>query len=237
MIPPRTVAYGATTITYDLTFTKRKTLGIAVKPDSQVTVRAPIGASLAEIDRLVQKRAAWIVRKQREFESYPPPLPPRQYLSGESHRYLGKQYRLKIIEAKTESVKLTRGRFLIAVRAKDDTARVQRLLTAWYRRQARRIFAERLEVNYPKIQRYGVPYPEIKIRRMKKRWGSCSANGSINLNLYLIQAPKAYIDYVIIHELCHLKEHNHGRAFYALLNRLLPDWRDLREGLNQIEIA
>ena len=232
----RTVSYGTATITYDLTFTRRKSLGITVRPNSQVTVRAPVGTSLKEIDRLVQKRAAWILRHQRKFESYPPPLPPRQYLSGEFHRYLGKRYRLKVTLAKTDSVKLTRGRFLITVR-KDDPARVKHLLTEWYRRQAHRVFAERLEANYPKIQPYDVSFPEIKIRLMKSRWGSCSPDGRINLNLRLIQAPKPYIDSVILHELCHLKEHNHGRAFYALLDRLLPDWRQRREGLNQLDIA
>jgi predicted metal-dependent hydrolase len=227
------------TITYDLIFTRRKTLGIIVHRDRQVTVRAPMGTSLTEIDRIVQKKAAWIVRKQREFESYPPKPPPRQYVSGESHRYLGKQYSLKVIEipAASESVKLTRGCFLVHVRAKDDPSRVKRLLTAWYRRQARRIFAERLAACYPKVQRYDIPYPEIKIRLMQKRWGSCSPKGHINLNLNLIQVPKPYIDYVIQHELCHLKEHNHSRAYYALLDRVLPDWRDQRTALHQIELT
>jgi predicted metal-dependent hydrolase len=236
MIPSRTVSCGTATITYDLILSRRKTVGISVKPDSQVTVRAPIGAPLKEIDRLVQKRAAWILRHQHKFESYARPSPPRQYISGESHRYLGKQYRLEVTPAKNDSVKLIRGRFLVTVRD-NDPDRVKHLLTGWYRRQARRIFAERLEVNYPIIRRDETPYPELKIRLMKKRWGSCSATSRINLNLRLIQAPKPYIDYVIIHELCHLIEHNHGRAFYALMDRLLPDWRQRREALNQLDIA
>lgn len=236
MIPTRTIIYGTAAITYDLTFTRRKTLGIIVTSDSQVNVRAPIGTPVEEIDRIVQKRAAWITRKQREFESYPPKLPPRQYLSGENHFYLGKQYRLNITVGTPPSVELTRGRLLITVRD-DDPGRVKHQLTEWYRRQARRVFAERLEACYPKIQPYDVPYPEIKIRLMRKRWGSCTAAGRINLNLRLIQAPIPYIDYVIIHELCHLKEHNHSRAYYTLLDHLLPDWRELREGLNQAEIA
>jgi len=236
MIPSRTVSCGTATITYDLILSRRKTVGISVKPDSQVTVRAPIGAPLKEIDRLVQKRAAWILRHQRKFESYPPPSPPRQYISGESHRYLGKQYRLEVTPAKNDSVKLIRGRFLVTIRD-NDPDRIKHLLTEWYRRQAHRVFAERLEANYPKIQPYDVPFPEMKIRLMKSRWGSCSASSRINLNLKLIQAPKPYIDSVILHELCHLKEHNHSRAFYALLDRLHPDWRQRREGLNQLDIA
>ena len=236
MIPTRTTICGTAAITYDLAFTKRKTLGIIVTSDSQVNVRAPIGTSLEEIDRIVQKRAAWITRKQREFESYPPKLPPRQYLSGEKHYYLGKQYPLNVIVGTPSSVELTRGRLLITIRD-DDPARVKHQLTEWYREQARRVFTERLEACYPKIQPYSVPYPDIKIRLMRKRWGSCTAAGRINLNLRLIQAPIPYIDYVIVHELCHLKEHNHSRAYYTLLDCLLPNWRELREGLNQAEIA
>jgi predicted metal-dependent hydrolase len=160
----------------------------------------------------VQKRAAWNLRQQREFESYPPELPPRRYVSGESHPYLGKQYRLKVIEAEVDSVKLTSGRFLVRVRDNLVADQVKRLLDEWYRKQAQRVFAERLEACYPKIKRYGIPYPELSIRTMEKRWGSCSAEGHLILNLKLIQVPKPYIDYFILHELCHLKEHLHGPA-------------------------
>ena len=236
MTTPRTVAYGTNSITYDLIFSRRKTVGISIKPDGQVIVRAPRRASLKEIDRIVHKRAAWILRHQDKFASSPPPAPPRQYISGESHNYLGEQYQLNIILAKNNAVELLPDRLLVTVR-ENDPGRVKDLLIEWYRRQARQVFAERLAVNYPEIQPYNVPYPQLKIRLMKKRWGSCSADGRINLNLRLIQAPLIYIDYVITHELCHLIEHNHSRAFYALLEVLQPDWRRLRQELNQLDIA
>jgi len=236
MTTPRTVAYGAATITYELIFSKRKTVGISIKPDSQVIVRAPRGASLKEIDRIVHKRAAWILRHQDKFASSPLPAPPRQYLSGESHNYLGEQYQLQVNLDKYDSVELLPGRLLVTVR-RNDPDRVKGLLTEWYRSQARQIFAQRLEANYPKIRPYNVPYPQLKIRLMKKRWGSCSADGRINLNLRLIQAPLIYIDYVITHELCHLIEHNHSRTFYTLLELLQPDWRKRRQKLNLLDIV
>jgi predicted metal-dependent hydrolase len=94
-----------------------------------------------------------------------------------------------------------------------------------------------LKVLYPLISRQGVPFPEIKVRKMKRRWGSCQTNGCITLNLRLIQASIPYIDYVMIHELCHLVEPNHSRRFYALLDALLPDWRGRRERLNRLAIV
>ena len=231
------IEYGTTAIHYDIIFGQRKTLGIDVSPDQRVTVKAPVGTSREEIESRVKKRAPWILRQQREFESYPPELPPRQYVSGESHRYLGKQYRLKVIEDEDESVKLTRGRFFVHVHDKQDTARVKKLLDNWYRKQARRIFEERLDECYPKVKRFGVPYPELTIRSMEKRWGSCTAEGRLTLNPKLIQVLKPYIDYVILHELCHIKEHHHGPAFYSLLDRILPDWRQKRNGLHHVEIS
>jgi predicted metal-dependent hydrolase len=234
------VKYGNTTIEYDLIFSPRKTLAIDVHPDLSVTVQAPEGAELAEIETKVRKRAAWILRQQRQFEMYLPKLPPRQYVSGETHRYLGRQYRLKVSENGRDAgdgIKLSRGYFYVNVRDKDDTARVKELLTEWYRRQAWRVFQERLETCFAKVRFLNLAYPEMTIRQMETRWGSCTPEGKIILNLKLIQVPKVYIDYVVMHELCHLKEHHHGRRFYELLDRVMPDWREKRNRLNSLEIS
>lgn len=237
MISTHTVQYGNTSIEYDLTFSPRKTLAIDVHPDLRVTVQAPEGSQLADIERRLRKRAPWILRQQRRFESYLPTLPPRQYLSGETHRYLGRQYRLKVSQGETEGVKLTRGYFFITVADKSDTERVKTLLTAWYRRQARRIFQERLDICLARVGFLQLGQPAFEIRHMKSRWGSCTPAGKIILNLKLIQVPKVYIDYVIMHELCHLKEPNHSSRFYDLLNRVMPDWFKKREQLNALEVA
>ena len=120
---------------------------------------------------------------------------------------------------------------------KNNTEKVKELLTEWYRRQARRIFQERLDACFAKVRFLELDYPELTLRQMETRWGSCTPEGTIILNLRLIQVPKLYIDYVIIHELCHLKEHHHGRRFYELLNRVMPDWQSKREKLNTFEVA
>ena len=232
------INYGNSTIEYDLTFNPRQTLAIDVHPDLRVTVQAPEGTELADIEAKVRKRAPWILRQQRQFEMYLPKLPPRQYVSGETHRYLGRQYRLKVSENGTaEGVKLSRGYFYINVRDRDDTERVKDLLIEWYRRQAQRVFQERLEACFAKVRFLNLDYPELTIRQMETRWGSCTPEGKIILNLKLIQVPKVYIDYVVMHELCHLKEHHHGRRFYELLDRVMPDWRRKREELNTLELS
>ncbi len=231
------VQYGSTTVYYHLSFAARKTLAIEVHPDLQVTVRAPEGSDLEAIRQKVKKRVPWILRQQRQFESYLPKLPPRQYVSGETHRYLGRQYRLKVSEGDNEGVKLSRGYFFITMPDKNDTERVKTLLTDWYRRQAEQIFKDRLDLCLAKVRFLQLDTPELEIRQMTARWGSCTAEGKILLNLRLIQVPKEYIDYVVMHELCHLKEHNHSPRFYELLNRVMPDWRTKREQLNALEVS
>ena len=240
-----TVNYGDTAIAYELTYAQRKTLGITVHPDDlRVIVTAPAGTPLAKIETVVQKRAAWILKQQRELSRYLPHLPPRQYVSGETHRYLGRQHRLKVIERDTddvdkttERVKRDRHYITVYVRDKADTTRVQALLEAWYHDHAKRIFHERLAACYPKVKHIGVPYPALIVRAMRTRWGSCSAQGRITLNVKLIKVPPPYIDYVIFHELCHLAEPNHTPRFYELLTRVLPDWRERREKLNLYEFG
>lgn len=233
-----TIEYGTTTIHFELDYAARKTLGIAVHPeDLRVTVTAPEGSALADIEAKVHKRAAWILKQQRDLARYLPHLPPRQYVSGETHRYLGKPYRLKVIEsvstASAEIVKPTRGWLRVYVKEKDP-ARVKRLLDAWYRARASQIFAKRLAACYPKVEHLGVPYPALTIRVLKTQWGNCK-DETLTLNVKLIQVPVDYIDYVIFHELCHLAEPNHTARFYELLSRALPDWETRRDKLNLFE--
>jgi predicted metal-dependent hydrolase len=229
-----TLKYGTTTIEYELSFAARKTLAINVHPDLRVTVEAPEGSDLDQVEQKVKDRAAWIVRQQRDFKRYNFDVPPREYVSGESHRYLGRQYRLKVMQSATsrEVVKMQRGRIFIYTPDTGARERVKSLLESWYRKRAKQVFRERLDVCYPHVERFGIEHPDLVVRRMKTRWGSCTEAGKITLNLKLVQKPKACIDYVIVHELCHLIEHNHSPAFYALMDRVMPDWQERRHRLN-----
>lgn len=229
--------YGTTTIEYELMYSKRKTLAIHVYPDGSVVVDAPFETDLKAVETKILKRAAWILRQKQQFQSYAVARAlPRRYVSGESFAYLGRHYRLKLVENPVRHVVLSRGYLTVGVPDTQDKAQVSELVDRWYRSHAKRIFAERLAIIYPRVEFLGVPYPALSIRAMKSRWGSCTSAGNILLNINLIQVPKPLIDYVLIHELCHLKEHNHSYAFYALLDRAQPNWREVRQRLNQMEI-
>jgi predicted metal-dependent hydrolase len=229
--------YGTTTIAYTLTYAERETLAIHVHPDNQVTVDAPLDSELADVEKRVRKRAAWIIKQQRNFRRYSVEFPPRQYVSGETHRYLGRQYQLKVIQEKNglEKVKMDRGRIHVFTRDKSDQQRVKKLLDKWYRTHARRVFTERVEEWYPRFKRFEIEQPLVVLRQMKSRWGSCTEAGKITLNVKLIQVPKQFIDYVIVHELCHLVQHNHSSGFYSLMSRIMPDWEERRGKLNSFE--
>lgn len=230
------VQFGTSLITFELVYAERKTLAVNVYPDSSVVVDAPLNTKIELVTDFVYKRAAWILRKQREFSRYPiNNAPPREYVSGESYRYLGRQYRLKIIADPVERVVLTRGYLTVGTSNPADYRRVKGLIERWYRRQAKRVFTQGLAECFPKLTHLGIPFPELHVKPMQARWGSCSPSQRITLNLKLIQAPKDLIYYVILHELCHLKELNHSRAFYTLLDYVLPDWRTLKQRLNEFE--
>ncbi|MBA2681523.1 MAG: M48 family metallopeptidase [Ktedonobacteraceae bacterium] len=233
----KSLHYGGSTIHYTVHFARRKTASIEVHPDSHVTVIVPEGSEPTAIETLIHTRAHWILRQQQQFTTYAPQETPRAYVSGESYRYLGRQYRLKVLEGEQEGVKLGRGFLSVTVADKTRTHSVQHLVGQWYRETARHLFSQRLAICYPRIGRLGVACPSLLIRSMKTRWGSCSHSGLIILNPRLVQTPIDCIDYVVLHELCHLKEHNHSKQYYHLLDHLLPDWRERRQKLNMFELC
>jgi predicted metal-dependent hydrolase len=234
---PHVLEYGQTCIEYQLAYTGRETLAIHVHPDTQVTVEAPMGSDFTEIERRLWKRAAWILRQQCSFRRYSFDIPPRQYVSGETHRYLGRQYQLKVIQSEDgkEFVKMDREHILVCAKDKNDPVRVKKLLIDWYRLQAKKVFSERLKVWIPHLEHYNIKQPKILIREMRSRWGSYSATGKMTLNLKLIMVPKQFIDYLIVHECCHMIEHNHSQAFYTLISKVMPGWEEQRKKLNGFE--
>lgn len=217
------VTFGQKTICYSLGYSDRKTLGIDVHPDQSVTVTAPLGTRIEQVETKVRKRAAWILRQQAYFHNFLPAPPPRRYVSGETHLYLGKQYRLKVTEGFQDSVKLKGG--FIHVSGKNITPeKTAALLNDWLLAHAKAHFHKRLELCWEKFRQYGMPIPEVRIRKMVKRWGTCTAAGAIYLNPNLIKVSSYLIDYVITHELCHLKQADHSKAFYQLMRTVMPDW-------------
>lgn len=229
---PWTISWGQQTIPYSVRFLEsRKTLSIEVHPDGSVWARAPKGCPESLIRERMQKRAAWICRQREEFERYTPRTPTRQYIGGETHLYLGRQYRLKLESGSTAGIKLQRGQLLVTRVGSPDPASVQAQLDRWYRERARVTFAEVLSSCLKSFK--GVESPRLIVRSMRSRWGSLSPSGTMTLNASLIRAPKPCIEYVITHELCHIKHRDHDARFFRKLAAVMPDWEARKRRLEQ----
>ncbi len=228
------VKYGDREIAYVVEFCRRKTLEISVMPDSAVQIRAPQGASLDAIAQKVQKKASWIIEKQDWFSKFPKVPPPKQYLGGETHLYMGRRYRLKIEKGKERSVKIDGG-FIRIVSVDVRPATVKKILDEWLRERAKMQFDNVFQAC---AARFSSPIGlvRLQIRDMKTRWGSLSKGGILTLNIRLIAAPKECIEYVVVHELCHLRCPNHDKKFYRLLETRLPDWVKRKQKLENLGI-
>ena len=225
------IQYGATIIDYDIEFAQRKTLSICVNPDSSVCLKVPIDATLEQIQQKVHKRASWILKQKRFFESFGTSTTKRQYISGESHLYLGRQYMLRVKESNVNVVHYQNNIIEIECRHKKDAGI---LLQTWYRQRANVKFQEYAQPIIEQFSIYGVKPQSLSIKKMDKRWGYCTIDGHITLNPRLICAPRCCIEYVITHELCHLIYRSHNKEFYALLTKEMPHWEKWKNKLERI---
>lgn len=217
----KVIQFGSKAIEYSLQYNGRKTLGITVTPELDVIVKAPMDAAVEKIEQIVRKRAPWILKQREFFLAFFPKQPPKRYVSGETHLYLGRQYLLKVVHGRARSVKLT-GRYLFVTCPQKEEAK--RLVRQWYLERAYSKFNSYVKKWTPHFKNYDVTPSEIVLREMSRRWGSCTAKHKIILNPELIKAPKACIEYVIVHELCHLVHHSHNRAFMDLQSKMMPQW-------------
>ncbi|WP_298936878.1 SprT family zinc-dependent metalloprotease [uncultured Ruegeria sp.] len=219
------LSYGETRIEFNLLRRERKTLSISVRPDLVVEVVAPIDASLERVFEKVRKRAPWIMRQLQFFGQFQPRTTERRYVSGETHLYLGRQYKLRVVPHVQQQVKLYRGILVVQSHKAQENSRTKLLLENWYKTRANLKFSERLE-----LCRKRFPDPDeinpksIVVRRLQQRWGSMTPTGKLILNRSLIKASVDALDYVITHELCHIRHPHHGSAFFDFLDRVMPDW-------------
>lgn len=227
-----TLLYGRDTILYEVRYlATRQTLTIEVHPDSRVLVRAPIDCPDALIEERVQKRAAWISRQLAEFERYSPRTPARQFVSGETHLYLGRQYRLKLLQGEPANVKLERGQLMVGIPGAIETDRVKVILHRWYLERARAIFSDVLGTSLQHFK--DLEQPRLIVRSMQSRWGSLSRAGTMTLNVNLVRAPRTCIEYVVTHELCHTRHRDHDARFFKLLGQVMPDWEQRKQRLER----
>lgn len=232
------INYNNKTITFFIERKDVKNVNVNIKPDMTVVVSANNRVPLDFIEELIWKKAPWILKHVKGFEKVQPERKSeREYVSGESFKYLGKQYRLRVYsvdQSKEEGVKYLRGYLHLYVKNSEDKIRKKNLLELWLRRRAEIVFHEQLEKAYKKISKYNIDKPEISIRTMKARWGSALLDKqTIHLNFELIKAPKSCIEYVILHELIHFIHNNHSKAFYTMLDVTMPDWEDRKRILDE----
>ncbi|PWG65100.1 M48 family metallopeptidase [Spiribacter halobius] len=211
---------------------RRRTVALHLLPGPELQVRAPRHCPESVLVGFLFSRRGWI---QRHLQRLPPPAPQNEYRAGEAHPLLGRAYPLAPLQAPRRRVRLADGRLRVAVPAPGDSEQVARALQAWYRAEAARVFQERLEHWGPlAAARIGTPpAPRLRLRRMRRRWGSCTGSGVVTLNTRLVERCRCLIDYVLVHELCHLRELNHSPRFHALVTELMPDWRTHSEALDR----
>ena len=220
--------------------TKPRKVVIKVHPDQRVVATAPIDATNKMIHDAMMKRARWIWQSLQDFAKQKDHVLPKRYVSGETQFYLGRRYVLKVlINSETESsVKLSRGQLKVFLKQSDDqidqkiqAEKVKSMVDKWYQNRAKAVFSARLKSLLPKAS-WVTNDPLYKVLIMQKQWGSCSAKGNLILNPHLVKAPKECIDYVILHELCHIAEHNHSEKFWRLLMQVMPNWKEVKERLD-----
>lgn len=224
------VVLGDERVAFTLVRSERRTLGITVNPDSSLTVAAPQGASLDAILERLRRRGPWILRTRRDFDALRPRTPPRRYLSGETHWFLGREYRLRIEPEASPGVRLTATHLIVG--GVDEPSRVRVRVQNWYQREGRAAMSLRYGEALHVFDPPGTTRPRLIVRPMEKRWGSLTPGGrALILNRRLAEADVILIDYVIAHELCHLVHPNHGGGFLTLLSERMPDWRARKDAL------
>lgn len=230
----KSIKYGNSRIDFQLFYKERKTLGIKVHPDGAVIVSAPSDATLEKITEKVKKKAEWIFKQKSFFMFFEPRTLEKKYESGEGHLYLGRMYRLMVRENNNKSIKLKGGYIWIDTKDKNNKEKIKKELSDWYKSKAIIHFNELYENRLSLVKNISKKQTSLKYKWFNNRWGSCFKDGTIYLNLELIKAPKECIDYVLVHEICHLKYHNHSSSFYKLLSEKLPHWKESKEKLEKL---
>lgn len=224
----RSVTFEGEEITYFLERKNVKNLNLRIRRDGVVYVSAASFVPVSEIDSFLCKREQFILRAVRKFSKYHERISqPKRYVSGETFYLLGRGLRLKVSVSERDEV-FTDGVYIfLETRKMDDIEKKKRLIDRFFKDRCIEVFGEILDELYPKLGKYGVKYPALRIRDMKSRWGTCSYNKNvITINRRLIEMPRNCIEYVVVHELCHFVHPDHSKDFYNFLTMMMPDWRE-----------
>ena len=224
-------------ITYQLTRKKVKNVNLRVKQDGSILVSANSRVPVAFIDDFIRQKQEFILSALAKFEEKRElhQDTPKNYISGENYTLLGKSLRLKVEESKNEEV-YTDGIYIyLKVKDKDNFRRKEIMMTKWLKEYQTTVFQELILQTYSRFRKYDVPFPTLKIRTMKTRWGSCQPQrGIITLNSRLIEAPRNSIEYVVVHEFAHFIHPNHSKQFWNFVTMMMPDWKERKKWLDNL---
>ena len=228
------ILFGSHVIAFDLSYSKRKTLGVKVMPDASVHVAAPMDISLDKIKEVVLKKAMWILKQKSYFLNFEATNIKYEIKSGYSIHYLGRQYKIVVEQTTKNEVAYKGNLFLISVKNKKDA---KLIFDRWLKERA---MTKIIEIAHPMIKKFSLsfqPPSDIFFQEMPTRWGSCTIKNKLILNPKLIHTPKRCIEYVVMHELCHLIHKHHNQEFFKLLTLMMPDWEKRKEKLDSFTIS
>jgi predicted metal-dependent hydrolase len=220
-------------IHYKIVFSRRRSIGITIGPESGVIVRAPFRTSQKTIENLVLSKSGWIKKHLENHADHIRINQNREYTNGEFHYFGGRKYPLRIVQSDKYYVKHYEDVIEIGIKVNDKKDKVRVLLINWYKKTAAELFRIRFDEIFNKYSHYNFSPTSFAVRTMKGRWGSCTSKGRITLSTELIKIDEKYSEYVILHELCHLKHHDHSSAYYHLLSDVYPDWKTVRKELRR----
>jgi hypothetical protein len=220
-------------IEFTVIYSRRRTLGISVLPDSTVIIRVPYLTSFKTISRLVQQKSVWIIRNRDSYREKDTNKLNRFYVTGETHLFRGNETVLKIEKSSKVYIGFYDSTIELGLDKTDDTRSIKRLLYKGYKNEALIVFPDIMSKVLQKHKNQMFNPAGLVIRTMRRRWGSCSHKGIITLSTELIKLSDLHIEYVIAHELCHLKHHNHGSQYYKLLSEVFPEWKMVRKELRK----
>jgi predicted metal-dependent hydrolase len=219
--------FGTFVYQYQLIEQERKTLSLTVTPELSIILKCPQSTDMERIEKFLRKKWFWLEKQLNFFKKYQKQFHAREYVSGESYYYLGRQYKLSVKNSSESSVNFSKGQIIVCVKKNQQEAK--ELLQKWFLMRAEEIFQDRFR---EMLKKFDYPTtPTLKIRDMKKRWGSFLNKEKIFLNPKLIHASKECIDYVIVHELCHFKYKNHSEKFWKFLEEKYPKWKRIKDHL------